>query len=148
MKRKPKFAIGEYVVVHAIAQKREEEIGKDWKRTYTSKSVSDICGMVVGAVYRQEGFASMGEWSATGDGEYNPTHFACTKTVLLIQVRLGYTNTPIEVFESDMERAIFQIGSFPWRYGKQPPFSKECRQDYSRAAKEMKRDSKGKFLKT
>lgn len=150
MSKHDQLAIGTVVQVSSITQRSDTEfrVAKKvagWRRTIHSERVTPFVGVICGGRY-----ICSGETPRPYGDYVQLTFFAEGPKTFVYLVRRGYVNKPVEVPEHDVRvlpraAAEFHMKSFPMLYNEvmQDP---EVRKALSEDAKEMKRDSKGRFI--
>jgi hypothetical protein len=132
--RKLKFQIGQWVRSSYIAlfkYKNNERVVVRRER--------EICGQIVGAVYRQ-----LGRYSESSDYDDPPRLIVC-KMILVWRVAIGYLNHPVDVLEEDLQVIDNQVLPFKWTNSL--PWTDKDRDMMRKCAMEQQRDARGRFRK-
>ena len=141
----PAFDIGQWVRVKATVSFPVDYTTnrKDVKRHERPPFLARI----VGARYRCIGNRVGGSSSSGFDGyDYTPGYLNVEKKIIVWLVSLGFTNSPIEALEEDIEKVDDVNLKFEWQQRKYYPWSQAAREEQSKLAKSTPREN-GKFAK-
>jgi hypothetical protein len=165
MKTKPRFRIGDWVRVKAIADFYYTELAmKKSVRKVESRPLRDpIIGQIVGArikflgEFKGGGYRQAGMWDE--DVDYDPPYLSVSNSVTVWLVRKGYLNKAVEVLDGDIE-LVEEIHSncirltiqdrldrkLPWRKTKQI-WDEKAKEELRKIMKDHPRDEKGRWEK-
>lgn len=108
-------------------------------------------GVITGAKYKFAGTVNpqSSYTSYEGESDYDPGYLAVEKTILLYTVRLGMLNPEILVMPNDLQVYTNQKEKIPTKFIPGTPYyPEEFRAQLREEVKNMKRDEKGRFVKT
>lgn len=162
MKMKPRFVIGDWVRVKAVANFYYET--DSGKRKVESRLLKEpFIGQIVGArrkflgEFESGGYKAAGMWDEGVD--YDPPYLSVSGSVWVWLVRKGYLNKAVEVLDDDVEiydplhsQCIRPVGQdkrdrkLPWR-NNESNLDLKAREELRKIMKDVKRDSKGRWLK-
>jgi hypothetical protein len=147
MTNKNKFKIGDWVK----SKHYSEIVYEGNKRCLFIYSKSEeFVGQICGAVYRKVGKKTLGTSSTIGlfaFEEYDPPYFDVEKTYFLYQIRIGFTNKPIEVLEKHIEKVDSEGRILPFRYCKVYRWTENDKKNLREEMKNFPRDKKGRWIK-
>lgn len=163
MKTKPRFVIGDWVRVKAVADFYYTDLAlrKSVRKVESRLLKEPFIGQIVGArrkflgEFKGGGYRGADMWGE--DADYEPPYLSVTDSVWVWLVRKGYLNKAIEALDEDVrlyegvhDTCIRPLGkrdkTLPWRKASES-WDAKAREELRKIMKDVKRDSKGRWMK-
>lgn len=136
--------IGTWVRVHRTAS---AEYDDDGRRSIVATDLDPpLEGVVCGATYRASGrYRAESCRQRSPWDDYDPPYLAESGRTLVVQVRAGMTNAPVEALPEDVQPLLDQDRELPFRHVANP-YAEEYGEVMREVMRDWPRDERGRWV--